>query len=963
MTRFHHNITIPEVYNPLIEEPKIIKFWHKKKTFHKIKTNRREKNDGKFCFHSAPVSCNGHPHSGQILNSLIKDVLKRYGYQKNCRVDSIFRWDGHNLPIQHEVDRELGITHEENLKRSDAKLYNEYCRTVGQEHTAEWMSVFQRLGHCVDWNKDYSTSDNRYMQGVWKVFKQLYDQGLVYRDTKPLFYSTVCSSHFTKFQAEENLKEVSEIGSTIALRIVDSSEKLLIWTTNPWMLAFNSRLYVNPKATYVRVKVEEQTFILAENSLEFVFKNPSEYSVIEKVLGESLAKIKCESLFENVPPSSGFRINTDPIKSDDEEPSTGITGSANLSSELLKNGTILNTKEVKYKRPHCPKSGTPLERRNIQSWFIRVEEIVEDFLRHIMSFINWVPEQQVSEKDLVKWIENHFAQWPISRRGQWGTPVPIWSSPSGDEVVCVESLEELKKLSGKKNIPDLHRENVDFIRIPSRTPGNPPLRRVSDVFDGWFESGALPFIWERYDQADFAAEGNDQTREWFYTTVILATALARPSPYRNVITHGLTLEANETKVLKRKHNRNDPMRLCEKYGADAFRLYMLNCSQSNFTVKEEGVARMAETVIQPLYRIFHKCTSQMGSPSWVNYGYISEWTYHQSQDLLDQWILSRTESLLKFYIDEMNAFRVNSFLPKLIELLGQIEAWYIPLRCPEPNPKDKETSINSTSIHLSTSMLFNVIYRLCLILAPVAPFLTEFIYQIHKKWMVFYVREESMHEARLFPPCVSVIKPDLELNIQRMQSIMETLGSLRGKHMIPMQYQIQEVVVIHHNEKLRDGIDSVKKSFLKMMNVVDMRVSEDHREFGISRNVKVKEDSNSNKKQLILENLTEEELNFLIKEEDLEEEKDITLEDLVISYEVPKDTDLNIAIAPSEELIVVMKMNKSLSFYEEGTVKELIHQICSLKRRRNYYRKDSVVIMYTTEDECLKNVIAKYGKT
>ncbi|XP_055847119.1 isoleucine--tRNA ligase, cytoplasmic-like [Episyrphus balteatus] len=874
---------------------------------------RREQNDGKFSYHSIPLCPSGHPHSGHILNSLIKDVIKRYNYQKNLRVENSFRWNDHGLSIQYEVDKNLGITLPWDSQKVDIKLYNDQCKVLAEEHTAKWNSIFERLGHCFDSTKQYKTSDTRYMEGVWKVFKKLYDKGLVYEDSKTLPYSTGCHTHLSQFEAYQNIKETSEIGYTITLGMVGSSHKLLIWSSNPLTLNFNSHFSVNPNDSYVKVKVKEQICIVSKNSLDFVFKNSSEYTVLEEVEGKS---------FEMIP---------------------------------LSNPHILNTREVKYKKPHCVQTGTPLIDKRVDSWFVRVEGLAEELVKNI-SLVNWFPES--SKEDLINWLREHPEDWPVSQNRNWGTPLPIWTSASGDEIVCIGSLVELKTLSGKRAIKDLHRESIDLIRIPSKTPGNPALRRIADVFDGWFESSVLPFIWKRSEQADLVAESIDHIKGWFYTMLLMATALSEPLPFRNVLAHGMTLEPNGSKVNRRKHNHNDPMRLYDKYGADALRLYLLSHSDSNFIVEEEGVAQMTETIIQPLYRIFYKCMSQMGSPDWINYGYITDWTYSE-RDPVDQWILSLTDSLLKTYIEEMNSYRINTILPKVIELIKTLEEWYIPLRCPEPFRGDKETYSNTLSIDRSTTMLFNVIYRISLVLAPFAPFLTEFIFQIHRKWMVFYRRPESLHGAQILTPDERLMKPDLELNIERMQNIVKIVQLLRGQYMIPFGYQIKEVIVIHHSEGFRQGIVYVKESFKKLLNTRAIEVSDDYRQFEATLKVDLKESAFSKKKQTILNEMNEEKLNELMKGDS---EEGIKLENLEISYEITKKINTNYVIHSSGDFLVVIKMNKPLFFYEEGTMKALIHQICNLKKKKNYYPSDCVVIYYSTEDECLKNVIAKHGK-
>lgn len=555
-------------------------------------------------------------------------------------VERRFGWDCHGLPVEHEIDKKLGIKSKQDVMDMGIAKYNAECRAIVMRYSKEWRDIIERVGRWVDFDNDYKTLNTTYMETVWWVFKQLFEKDSVYRGRRVMPYSTGCTTPLSNFEAGLNYKDVSDPSVVVSFPLVKDPEvKLLAWTTTPWTLPSNIAVCVHPDFTYVKIKDGEtgETWILGENRLEQIYKDvkKAKYEILGKYKGSEMKGWEYVPLFnyfvESMMGKPAYTVVVDTYVTDDA--GTGIVQQAPAFGEddyriaivhgiLTPDGDLpcpvnetgLFTKEVPdyegqyvkeadkviqkdikamgrlvrqtqffHSYPFCWRSDTPLLYKAVPVWFVRVKEIIDEMLENTQK-THWVPTA-VKEKRFANWL-SQARDWNVSRNRYWGTPIPIWVSDDFEEMVCIGSLKELEDLAGCGPLEDIHRDKIDHITIPSRK-GKGVLRRVEEVFDCWFESGSMPYGQQHYPfenkakfegsfPADFVAEGLDQTRGWFYTLLVLGTHLFKTAPYKNVIVNGLILAGDGKKMSKSLKNYPDPKLIIDKYGADALRIYLIN---------------------------------------------------------------------------------------------------------------------------------------------------------------------------------------------------------------------------------------------------------------------------------------------------------------------------------------------------------------------------------------------------
>ncbi|ANB11314.1 isoleucine--tRNA ligase ILS1 [Sugiyamaella lignohabitans] len=485
-----------------------------------------------------------------MLASTIKDVVPRYAHMTGHYVERRFGWDTHGLPVEHEIDKKLGITGKADVMKMGIDKYNAECRATVMRYADVWRRDIGRLGRWIDFDRDYKTLYPSFMESVWWVFKQLYEKDAVYRGVRVMPYSTGLTTPLSNFEAQQNYKDVLDPTVTVAFPLIDDPKvKLVAWTTTPWTLPSNIALCVHPDFEYVKIQDEAtgDYYILLEALLNAIYKNPkkAKYTVVERIKGSDLKGLKYVPLFNYFYEDfkdHGFKVITgtyvtadsgtgivhqspafgeedfvaateNGVISDTRYPPNPVDDSGKFTSQvpewegvyvkdadrkiikyLKEQGRVLNDAQIMHSYPFCWRSDTPLLYRTVPAWFIRIKPIIPKMLENIDKS-HWVPHA-VKEGRFANWIKN-ARDWNVSRNRYWGTPIPLWASDDYEEIVCIGSVEELKELSGVSDITDLHRENIDHITIPSKT-GRGVLKRVEEVFDCWFESGSMPYASKHY---------------------------------------------------------------------------------------------------------------------------------------------------------------------------------------------------------------------------------------------------------------------------------------------------------------------------------------------------------------------------------------------------------------------------------------------------------------------------------
>lgn len=1039
----NYEMRLSETINFVMVEEKMLRKWENEETFDTCMKLSQGK--PRYSFYDGPPFATGLPHYGHILAGTIKDIVTRYAYQCGYHVVRRFGWDCHGLPVENEIDKEYNIKGPDDVAKMGIEEYNSKCRKIVMRYSDEWEKLISRTGRWVDLTDDYKTMYPWYMESIWYVFKQLYNKGLIYKSFKVMPYSTGCNTVLANFEASQNYKDVQDPSVVVAFPLLNEpGVSLLSWTTTPWTLPSNLALCVNPTLEYAEVKDNASgiIYIMLENQLKLVFKSPDLYTILGKRKGTDLKGKEYEPPFPyfiNYRTKDAFKVLNDTYVTADT--GTGIVHQAPYFGEddyrcCLEAGIItkednmvcpvddcgrfvepvhdflgmyvkdadkeiikyLRTKKklivsssIKHSYPYCWRTDTPLIYRAVPSWFLRVESI-KDQLLVANSETFWVPSY-VKDKRFGNWLRD-ARDWAISRNRYWGNPIPLWISDDQEEIVCVGSIEELERLTDTK-ISDLHRESIDHLKIPSKRPGHPPLCRVPEVFDCWFESGSMPYAqihypfedsWGNLDElfpADFIAEGIDQTRGWFYTLLVISTALFGKAPYKNLVVNGLVLAADGQKMSKRKKNYPDPMNIVDKYGADALRLYLINSPVVKAEIlrfKEEGVRDIIKDVLLPWYNAFRfliQNIDRFEDCMKLKFEF-DETNLSYSNNIMDKWILSFTQTLLVFVKKEMKEYRLYTVVPYLIKYIINLTNWYVRM-----NRKRIKGDDDLDDCKNALNTLFLVIYTMVRVYAPFTPFLTEFMFGSLSKWLPKKgsdLLHNSVHFQMLPQPCEHLINKGIETAVSRMQTVIELGRIVRDRKTIPTKYPLREIVVIHQDDEVLKDIIMLETYILNELNVRKLTVTNDKEKYGVTLRAEPDHKTlgvrlKGKFKQIIqaIKELSDKQLQeFVATKKIVVQDHLLEEQDLRLMFNFSGSTaqklstqDVNYEAHSEGSLLILLDITYDEELNNEGIARELINRVQKLRKRARLIPTDEAFVyykVYCNEDSKLAKVIVSHKK-
>ncbi len=751
-------------------EKEVLRYWKENKVFEKS-LNFREGSEA-FTFYDGPPTANGKPHIGHIITRTMKDLIPRYKSMKGYNVLRKAGWDTHGLPVELEVEKLLGINGKPQIEEYGVEPFIQKCKESVWKYKREWEEISDRVGFWADMEDPYVTYHNSYIESEWWALKQIWDKGLLYKGHKIVPYCPRCGTSLSSHEVAQGYKDVKEASVFVKFEVKgEPGVYLMAWTTTPWTLPSNVALTVNPKEIYIRAKCGDETYILAEALASCVLKD--EYTVTASCRGAELQGTEYEPLFDFVTPDkkayyvvcdnfvtltdgTGI-VHTAPAFGEDDakvgrandlpfvqlvneqgefidsvEPWSGMfvkNADPLIVKELDSKGLVYKLMDYEHSYPFCWRCDTPLLYYARDTWFIKMTEIKDNLLRN-NNIINWLPDN-IREGRMGNFLEN-VVDWGLSRSRYWGTPLPIWECSCGHRHL-VGSIAELKELGDC--VPDdieLHKPFIDAVELNCPNCSG-KMKRVSEVIDCWFDSGAMPFaqwhypfenkeIFESHFPADYISEAIDQTRGWFYTLLAISTLLFDKPAFKNVIVLGHVNDKDGQKMSKHKGNVVDPWTVLDKQGSDAVRWYFYTGSAPWLPSRfyEEAVSESQRKFMGTLWNTYAFYVLYANIDKFNPMEYKLE---HDKLSVMDKWVLSRLYTLIGKVDKNLETYRITESARDIQDFTDQLSNWYV--RRSRERFWQKEMNQDKINAYMT---LYTVLVELAKTIAPFVPFISEEIY-------------------------------------------------------------------------------------------------------------------------------------------------------------------------------------------------------------------------------------------
>jgi isoleucyl-tRNA synthetase len=861
----------PQPDLPRLEE-KILENWRVNDTFAASVEARPAGDQGanEFVFYDGPPFANGLPHYGHLLTGYVKDAVPRYRTMRGERVERRFGWDCHGLPAEAEAERQLGISGRQAITDHGITQFNDYCRSSVLQYTSEWERYVTRQARWVDFSNDYKTLDLPYMESVMWAFKSLWDKGLVYEGFRVLPYSWALETPLSNSETrlDDAYRDVQDPALTVGFEL-ETGEWLLAWTTTPWTLPSNLALAVGAEITYEIIELHGQRMIIAESRRPAYERELGEAEVVGTITGAELVGRSYRPLFEYFADHPGaFRVLAADFVS--VEDGTGVVHLApgfgeddqrvceehgielvvpvdsrgrftaevvdfeglmvfDANPEVIRalkdRGRVIRHETYDHSYPHCWRTGTPLIYKAVSSWFVQVTSIKERMLE-LNNEIRWVPEH-LREGSFGKWLAN-ARDWTISRNRFWGAPIPVWQSddPQYPRTDVYGSIAELERDFGS-TVTDLHRPAIDDLVRPN--PDDPTgismMRRVPEVLDCWFESGAMPFAqvhypfenrewFENHYPGDFIVEYIGQTRGWFYTMHVLATALFDRPAFSTCVSHGVVLGDDGQKMSKSLRNYPDPMAIFETYGADAMRWYLLSSTilrGADFSVTEVGIRDTVRQVILPYWNAWYFLTLYANAADTVG-------VFRTDQsDVLDRYLLGELHELVTETTSHMDAYDLYAASVQISRFLETLTNWYI------RRSRDRFWAGDQDAI----DTLHTALVTLSQVAAPLLPLVAESVYlglTGGSEDAADSVHLSSWPDAGQFP-----VDEDLRLGMSQVRDACSALLALRKSEGLRVRLPLASATIASpHANLIAPHIEVVRDE----LNVKEIHLTDEVSRFG-----------------------------------------------------------------------------------------------------------------------------------
>ena len=978
------------------------KFWRDNEIFKKSMDSRKEGET--YTFYDGPPTANGKPHIGHVLTRVIKDMIPRYQTMKGHMVPRKAGWDTHGLPVELEVEKKLGLNGKEQIEEYGMEPFIKQCKESVWKYKGMWEDFSGTVGFWADMDNPYVTYDDNFIESEWWALKTIWDKKLLYKGFKIVPYCPRCGTPLSSQEVAQGYKSVKERSAIVRFKVVGEDAYFLAWTTTPWTLPSNVALCVNPNDTYIKVKANDgYTYYIAEALADNVLgklatDDAPAYEVLETMKGADLERKEYEPLYDcakqvaDKQRKKGFYVTCDtyvtmsdgtgivhiaPAFGEDdanvgrkyelpfvqfvndkgemteETPFAGLfvkKADPEVLKDLDAKGQLFDAPKFEHDYPHCWRCDTPLIYYARESWFIKMTAVKDDLVAN-NNTVNWIPKS-IGEGRFGNWLEN-VQDWGISRNRYWGTPLNIWECC---DCGCQESIGSRAELAEKSGNPDdakveLHRPYIDKVTFKCKECGG-TMKRVPEVIDCWFDSGAMPFaqhhypfenkeLFEQQFPADFISEAVDQTRGWFYSLMAESTLLFNKAPYKNVIVLGHVQDENGQKMSKSKGNAVDPFEALEKYGADAIRWYFyINSAPwlpNRFHGKavEEGQRKFMGTLwnTYAFYVLYAEIDQFDPTKYTLDYDKLS---------VMDKWLLSKMNSMVKAVDDNLGNYRIPEAARALDDFVDEMSNWYV--RRSRERFWAKDMPQDKINAYMT---LYTALVTVAKAAAPMIPFMTEDIYQNLVR-SVDKSAKESIHLCDFPKVNEAHIDKELEENMERVLKIVVLGRACRNKSNIKNRQPIGKMFVKAEFELP----EFFKEIITEELNIKEVEFTEDVRAFT----------SYSFKPQLRTVGPKYGKFLGKIKEALANLDGNAAMDKINAGEPLTFDFDGNEVVLEKEDLLidmaqvegyvsesdgnatVVLDTNLSEELIEEGFVREVISKIQTMRKEAGFEVMDKIIV-------------------
>ena len=993
-------------------EKEVREFWKENRIFEKSV----KKNEGcpEFTFYDGPPTANGVPHVGHILTRSIKDLIPRYRTMKGYHVERKAGWDTHGLPVELEVEKELGFSGKSDIEKYGIVPFIDKCRKSVWKYKDLWEDMSEKIGFWADFENPYVTYDNSYIESVWWAFKQLDEKGLLYHGHKVVPYCPRCGTALSSHEVAQGYKTIKTRSIFVRFKsLEEENTSFLAWTTTPWTLLSNVALCVNPEARYVKIKTAEECFILAEALVPSLFEEES-YEVVASFIGTELEYKKYEPLFDYV--KDKYRDKAWFVTCDDYvtlDSGTGIVHIApafgeddskvgkkyklpfvqmadaagkypeicgeyagrfvmdcdpDIITRLSNEGFLFKVQSIEHQYPFCWRCDSPLIYYARASWFIGMSTLREKLAEDNNS-VNWFPESY-REGRMGNFVSNAI-DWAVSRDRYWGTPLPVWVCDKCEKHHVIGSIDELCELTGADRDTDLHKPSVDPLTFKCECGGT--MRRAPEVIDCWFDSGSMPFaqhhypfenkeLFEKQFPADFISEGSDQTRGWFYSLQAISTAVFGISPYKNCVALGLVNDKDGIKMSKHKGNVVDPWKVMEQYGADAIRWYFYVASAPWISTNFDGeaISEHHRRFMGTLWNTFHFYNLYSGIDKFNAAQYkIDDCTL----TMMDRWIIGALNSLIKEVDADLSGYRITEAARALVDFVDILSNWYV-RRCRRRFWLSEMTEDKKAAY----VTLYTVLDSLIRLAAPFIPFETETIYQS-------LVRKnnpdapESVHLCA-YPECdEKYIEEKLEHDMQLVYTSVGIARNARNLANIKIRQPLSKLMICLENEKadFDDEMLSIIAEELNVEKAEQVDSSKGYIIHTIKPQLKTLGPKYGKALGAIRNYLSECDGDAVLEDVEKNGSHKVTLNG--IDVELSRD-DLLVSTGRKEGFVsdsdkgitVILDTELTDELLRKGYAREFISKVQNLRKSSGFEVMDNIDILYESDDE-FEEVIEKSLET